>query len=109
MCSECKAIFWDVGCLNNLQIGEEKPLSSPTREVPPECSPQPRAPQEPPCQDEEKPQELSSSLERVPQEPSLSPEVGVTQEPPMPQPLAAPLPTPQDQLIAKLEGRLLHC
>jgi len=40
MCSECKSIFRDVGCLNDLQTGEAKPLSSPVREVPPECSPQ---------------------------------------------------------------------
>ena len=51
MCSECKPIFRDARCLNDLQTGEEKPLSSPTREVPPKCFP----PQEPPCQDEEKP------------------------------------------------------
>ena len=64
ICSECKAIFREVGCLSDIQTGEEKPqepLSNTTREVPPECSPQLGAPQEPPCQDEEKPQELSSS------------------------------------------------
>ena len=85
ICSECKAIFREDGCLSDLQEGEEKPqepLSSPTGEVPLECSPQLGSPQEPPCQDEEKPQELSSSSEREPQEPSPSQEVGVPQEPP---------------------------
>ncbi|CAF1515481.1 unnamed protein product [Adineta steineri] len=108
MCSECKSIFRAVGCLNDLQTGEEKPLSSPVREVPPECSPQHGVLQEPPCQDEEKPQELSSSPERAPQAPFPNPEARVTQEPPEPQPMSSPLPTHQDQLIVELEGRLLH-
>lgn len=54
ICSECKSIFREVGYLSDLEEGEEKPqepLSSPTGEVPPECSPQPGAPQESPCQD----------------------------------------------------------
>jgi hypothetical protein len=61
-----KAIFRDARYLNDLQIGKEKHISSPIRGVLPESPPQPRAPQEPPCQDEEKPQELSSSPERAP-------------------------------------------
>ena len=95
MCSECKYIFRDVGYFNDLQTGKEKPLSSPIGGISPKSSPQPGATQEPPCQNEEKPQELSSSPEREPQEPFPDSEVGVTQEPPEPQPMAAPLPTHQ--------------
>ena len=96
MCSECKSIFRDVGYFNDLQIGKEKPLSSPIREISPESSPQPGATQEPPCQNEEKPQELSSSPKTEPQEPFPNFEAGVTQEPPEPQPMVAPLPTHQE-------------
>ena len=96
MCSECKYIFRDAGYFNDLQTGKEKPLSSPIRGISPESSPQPGATQEPPCQNEEKPQELSSSPEREPQEPFPDSEAGVTQEPPEPQPMAAPLPTHQE-------------
>jgi hypothetical protein len=52
MFSECKSIFRDVGYFNDLQTGKEKPLSSPIRGISPESSPQPRATQEPPCQNE---------------------------------------------------------
>ncbi|CAF4175994.1 unnamed protein product [Adineta steineri] len=90
MCSECKYIFRDA------------------RGISPESSPQLGATQEPPCQNEEKPQEISSSPERETQEPFLDSKAGVTQEHPEPQQMAAPLPTHQEQLIAELEGRLLH-
>ncbi|CAF4459273.1 unnamed protein product, partial [Adineta steineri] len=103
MCSECKSICRDAGYLNDLQTVKEKILSSPIRAISPESSPQPGATQEPPYQNEEKPQELSSSPEREPQEPFLDSEAGVTQEPPEPQPMATPLPTHQEQLIAELE------
>ena len=47
MYSECKAIFREVGCLDDLQTGEEKPqepLSIPKREILPESSPPQGAP-----------------------------------------------------------------
>ena len=108
MCSECRYIFRDAGYFNDLQTGKEKPLSSPIRGISLENSPQPRATQEPPCQNQEKPQEFTSSPERGPQEPFPDSEAGVTQEHCEPQPMAAPLPTHQEQLISELEGRLLH-
>ena len=69
MCSECKSIFRDAKYFNDLQTRKEKPLSSPIRGISLESSPQPGATQEPPCQNEEKPQELFSSPEREPEEP----------------------------------------
>ena len=96
MYSKCKSFFRDAGYFNDLQTGKEKPLSSPIRGISLESSPQPGATQEPPCQNEEKPQELSSSLERDPQEPFPDSKAGVTLEPPEPQPMASPLPTHQE-------------
>ncbi|CAF4285451.1 unnamed protein product [Adineta steineri] len=78
MCSKCNSFFRDAGYFNDLQTGKEKPLSSPIRGISPESSPQPGATQEPLCQNEDKPQELSSSPKREPQEPFPDSEAGVT-------------------------------
>ena len=111
ICSECKAIFREAGCLSDLQAGEDpqEPLSKQIGGIPQEFYPQQGDPQEPPYQKEEKPQELSSSIERDPQEPSPSHEVGDPQEPPAHQPMVPPLSASQDLLIEELRDRLLRC
>ena len=57
ICSKCKDLFREAGCLGDLQAGEDpqEPLSKQKGEIPQEFSPQQGDPQEPPYQKEENP------------------------------------------------------